>query len=254
MADLAAFQDWFCAALRADGDPGPADGVEAGLRVHRNTIAAGQAEALAANFPTVLRLVGDDWFASAARAYAERHPPTRPMLVGYGASFPDFLAAEGTATMPGYLPDVARIDRLWIDAHTAADDPVIGRDALAGLGPSDLFAARPRLHAAVSIAWFETPAVTIWRLNRPPAPTLTRPPTLRWRGEGVATTRPFGKTHVRTLTAGAHALLMAIAGGATLGAAAVAALDAEPDMRVSPAISGLVDAGVFSGLWMDQRR
>lgn len=251
MADLATFQDRFSAALLGEDlldDHGPVDGVEAGLRVYRNTIAAGQIDALAANYPTVQRLVGDDWFSSAARAYAEHYPPALPMLVLYGEAFPEFLVFEGAETMPRYLPDVARIDRLWIRAHTAAADAVAGREMLAGLDPSDLFAARLRLHAAVSIDWFETPAVTLWRLNRPPAPDPTGTPRFHWRAEGAMTTRPSGKTHVRVLTAGVHALLLTVAGGATLGAAAVAALEADPDIQIPLVLNDLIDAGAFSGL------
>ena len=76
---LGAFQDAFVAALT--GAPDSAAGEVAalvgqpGFAVYRNTLAKGCVDALRANFPTVERLVGEEWFAAAATLYARQMPP-----------------------------------------------------------------------------------------------------------------------------------------------------------------------------------
>lgn len=79
-----------------------------GFKVYRNTVLKGCVDALAANFPTVLRLVGEDWFRAAALIHVCAEPPRSVCLIEYGQEFADFLSGfEPAAALP-YLPDVAR--------------------------------------------------------------------------------------------------------------------------------------------------
>jgi hypothetical protein len=79
MPGLSAFQDALAEALSGSAAGlGPwldAPEAQPGLTVYRNTVAKGCADALAANFPVVRRLVGADWFAAAALAFAGEEPP-----------------------------------------------------------------------------------------------------------------------------------------------------------------------------------
>jgi hypothetical protein len=114
MHELRAFQQTFGRAL-LDGSGDTA------VTIHRNTVMKGWIDALRANYPTIVQLVGDEWFNACAFEYAHRHPARSPVLALYGEQFPAFLDTfEPAAELP-YLPDVARIDRLWVEAHTAAD-------------------------------------------------------------------------------------------------------------------------------------
>ncbi|HNB26422.1 MAG TPA: DNA-binding domain-containing protein, partial [Alphaproteobacteria bacterium] len=62
------------------------------LRIYRNNFLIGLGEALKANFPVTLQLLGEDFFAQAARTFILRAPPERPCLFEYGAGFADYLA------------------------------------------------------------------------------------------------------------------------------------------------------------------
>ena len=121
---LRAFQDAFAQALQTGVTRDPtlaALMAQPGFSVYRNTVTKGCVDALVANYPTVARLVGDDWFRAAAAVFVRQNPPRCPMLVSYGDAFPDFLATfEPAAELP-YLADVALLDRFWIEAHVAAD-------------------------------------------------------------------------------------------------------------------------------------
>jgi len=108
-------QTEFAAALRskANGVPsclkGAAQGrAERRFAVYRNTVAAGLIEALAARFPVVERLVGEDFFRAMAQAYVTQEPPRSPLLFRYGGSFADFIAGFAPAAPLPYLRDMAR--------------------------------------------------------------------------------------------------------------------------------------------------
>jgi hypothetical protein len=70
-------------------------------------------EALKDAFPAVHRIVGPEFFQAMARAYIVLEPPRSPILLDYGAGFPDFIGEFEPAAVLPYLADVARIERAW---------------------------------------------------------------------------------------------------------------------------------------------
>ena len=251
ISDLARFQTAFAAAMTGDevalADFGVAGARAAiGLAVYRNTIARGTIDALAASFPTVQRLVGEDWFEAAARVFIAEAPPLQRALIDYGDGFPGFLALfEPAADLP-YLAGVALIDRLWIQAHIAADAPAWTPAMAASLPPDALPHLRLTLHPAARTCWFEamnTPS--LWRLNRPPAPEPDDF-TLTDTSEGLLLTRPGGAVEALILDRSAWALLDACRLGWTLGEAAEAALSADPVIDLTALLLRLVQAGAFA--------
>ena len=123
MPELLDFQDAFVAALA--GSPSalspwlaPGEGA-AGLSVYRNTIAKGCVDALAANFPTVLSMVGEDWFRAAAAVFVREAPPTHAALLDYGEDFPAWLGRFPPAQDTPYLVGIAHLDRLRTERFDA---------------------------------------------------------------------------------------------------------------------------------------
>ena len=211
--------------------------------VYRNTVMKACIDALAANFPAVQRLVGEDWFRAVAALHVAAEPPRDGRLLVYGAGFADFLARFEPAASLLYLPGVARLDALWREAHAAADAPVIAPDALSGLPPEALGALRLQPHPASRWACFDAhPVFAIWQRNRD-ATDVDAP--LAWRGDGGLLTRPADAVQVEPLCHGGCALLDACAAGATLGEAAEGALAVRPDTDLSSVLAQLLRAGAF---------
>ena len=100
-------------------------------------------DALQANYPSVARLVGDEWFRAAAAIFAREQLPAQATLLYYGEGFAEFLARFAPAAELPYLPGVARLDRCWTESHAAPDESALAPAALAGLAPGAL-AKRPR--------------------------------------------------------------------------------------------------------------
>ncbi|MFC3068236.1 HvfC/BufC N-terminal domain-containing protein [Phenylobacterium soli] len=250
MRELSAFQDAFSEALAGDIAPlAPwlrgADG-EARVSVYRNTVAKGCADALAAQFPTVERVVGEAWMRQAGVIFARAHPPSRPSLHAYGEAFPDWLAGFAPAREMPFLPDLARIDWAWTCAEFAADARPLAPAALADLAAEDFASHRAEPHPAAGALWFDCAIPSLWRaLQGEAAPDGA---DLEAEPQGLLLTRPSFEVETRVLGRGAVAFFAACRQGASLALAAEAALEAQPDLPLATTFAELIAAGAFSRL------
>lgn len=250
MSELARFQDAFADALAGRTAASiaawlPDSAAELpGLAVYRNTIAKGCVDALAANFPTVARLVGEEWFAAAAALFARDNPPTSAALLAYGEAFPSWLEAFPPAAELPYLPAVAWMDWRWTTALFAPEAEPLIAEAFA-LAPEALAGARPRLHPSLAFAWFDDGAPDLWLAAREPgADDLELSP----EPQGVLIVRPHDAVTARVLDRAGHAFLTAANNGASLGEAITAAAEADPEADLASLFAALIADGVFVGL------
>lgn len=245
--DLARYQDDFIAAAFRGVQPAPtlvAISAQSGFVVYRNTLLKGCVDNLAANFPTVLRLVGAQWFHGAALAYADGEPPPGVSLFDYGATFPAFLANLPSATELPYLANVARLDRMWIECHTAADAEPLSAAELSSLPPAALGVTCLSPHP--SARWLTSadhPAGAIWIANREQQEFDAGE---AWRGDSVLLTRIDNAVHWQLVDAGTAAFLDACALGAGLEEAAAHALSLQPGLDVAATLALLLNAGAFT--------
>jgi Putative DNA-binding domain len=257
---LLRFQDEFARALLAEDstaagfDPEIARlAAQPAFAVYRNTVMKGCIDALQANYPSIARLVGDEWFRAAAAIYARANLPRHPTLADYGADFADFLAAFAPAAELSYLPGVARLDRFWTEAHTARDEAPLDAAAVARLAPEALARTVLRPHASARWAWFDAPPiVTIWRRNRYPEEADDR--ELEWRGEGVLIVRPGGAVEHVELDAGTCSFLDSCAARRTLAGAAAAALAVSAETDLVRLMAQLLQAGAFGHMYVSDRQ
>lgn len=214
--------------------------------VYRNTVMKGCVDALEANFPAVVRLVGEHCFRGLALDYANWQPPQDQRLLSYGRSFPDFLALHDISRQLPYLAPVARLDWSWIESHIAAD---ASSDAafLTALSPEQLGALRVHAHPAARWCWFAAqPIFTIWSRNR--LPDADAASDIEWRSEGALLTRPDDAVLFRAATVTECAFLDVCTGpdGASLADAAAAALSVEPAADLSALLAALLRAGALT--------
>ncbi|ARP93232.1 HvfC/BufC N-terminal domain-containing protein [Bordetella genomosp. 13] len=249
MGSLADYQHDFVRALLHPGDEPvsmAALTAQPGFAVYRNTVIKGCVDALQANFPSVARLVGDDWFRAAAAIHVRIEPPTTAALLDYGAGFADFLEGFEPARELPYLPGVARLDRLWTQSHCAADLPPLSGQALAGMSGETLGGLVVRPHPAARWAWHaELPVYAIWQANRSASPMTDE---LRWQGDGVLMTRQDGVVGGQAAGPGACAFLDACAAGLALATAAEHAVGAEPALDIARLLAGLIESGALGSI------
>ncbi len=234
MPDPQAFQKSFGTLLAHGGDASPA--IARALAIHRNTSAKAAQDALAANYPVVAALCGDDAFIGAAAAFVREQPPHEPRLCLYGDGFATFLRSYRPFAELSYLADVAALERLHVEALFAADAPVFDG--------SDFDLARPlALHPAARFACFASPAAAIWQAHRPDA-AIDALDAVTWNAERVLVTRPGGEVLITAIDRPALAFLASCAVGDTLGEAAAVATVAGGDLTAT--FATLIGAGTFT--------
>jgi hypothetical protein len=235
MSELLAFQRHFVEAIsRPIGGP---------LRVYRNTVIQGAVEALRANFPVVEQILGDEMFDCLAAEHAALFPPASPILAMYGEDFAEWLEEQSWLQEFPYLSDVARIERMHVECLFAADrDPL----HLGELANADWDSLHIRLHPAARFDWFLTPAASIWLAHqRNSLPDEFAP---RWKGEGLLFVRPHLTVWPVEVDAAVHRLLLGIVNGESVGCAALAAAEVQPDAEVGTLFATLVNGGAFAAL------
>lgn len=248
MTSLAAWQDRFMHALWQDA-PLDAAGFSAqpGFAVYRNTVMKGCIDALLANYPALVALVGDSWLRAAAAHYVRERPPDSACLLDYGRDFEAFLLRFPPAREIPAIAAIAHLDRQFTEAHLARDAEPVDPTLLQGLDGAALGALRLVPHPAARWAWFDdVPVHTLWAINRG---LLPLPPTgladVPWHGEGALTTRPEDAVSSVACPRMACALLDACAAGATFGEAAAAALAVGDAEALAGVVALLLRAGAL---------
>lgn len=251
MMTLTEFQNDFAAALLAPAAKAGTSRLQSvtrqpGFAVYRNTVMKGCVDALRANYPTVARLTGDIWFGEAAVTYARATLPGGASLLNYGDTFASFLDTfEPAADLP-YLGGIARLDRMWIEAHCAIDEPPLDPAALACLAPDVIGLTKIYPHAAARWRWFaDAPVFSIWSQTR--YETLNDAEVVQPSAEAVSAllTRPHDTVEWIALDAPCFAFIDACAAGETIERAVSAALSADPAVDLQQMMAHLLQAGAF---------
>lgn len=180
MIALAQLQQRFAAAV-VGGDAAELDGLLAGdpaqaaarTAVYRNNHHLGLREALAAIYPVVARLLGNECFELLARDYVSTYAKPSGNVLDYGQHFADLVdATEALAGLP-YLADVARLEWLRHEVGRAADSDPVRSLSLAGLAALDDAAlARLRLQRVPAARLYRSrfPVLQIWHSNQDAEP------------------------------------------------------------------------------------
>ncbi len=205
----------------------PTAEAEQRFNVHRNTVVRSLITALAEGFPSVHRLVGQDFFEAMAIDAVRSSPPRHPVLLAYGAEFPAFIERfEPCASLP-YLADVARLDGLRRRAYHAADVLSLEAAHFAGLDAETAARCRIVWHPSVAIFASAFPARSIWAAQNDPAATAR----IDWQAEASLVFRQGQAVAVIPLDADLQALLVACQSGAPLAEVLSEPERAEPFSR-----------------------
>ncbi len=228
------FHEAFASAISA-----PVDGP---LAIYRNTAMAGAVDALAANFPVVRALVGEEMFAALAVDHPTSHPPQSPVLAHYGSALAGWIEEQRWAAQLPYLSDVARIERLHGEALFAVDNPPLDPATLGRLAPHEWTRVRLTLHSATRFTCSRWPAASLWLAHQDGGD----PARIAWAPECALVTRPFQVVGVEAIAPSAHRFLLSTARGATVAAAVEATLVAHPEADIGEIFTLLLNRGTFA--------
>ena len=215
------------------------------LQIYQNNTRILLAEALAATFPVVEKLVGADFFAALAKVFIVAHPPANPSLLAYGAEFADFIdTVEAAASLP-YLSDVARLEWAWNQAYNAADAAPLVAGDLAHLPPESLAGVHLDLHPSAFLVRSAFPVGRIWEENQSEDGGAAI--SLDEGAAHLMVIRPGLDVEVRFLNAAQFAFFDTLAAGRTLTQAAEAALAEDDGFDVQALMTTALADGTFAG-------
>ncbi|MFI5349448.1 MAG: putative DNA-binding domain-containing protein [Elusimicrobiota bacterium] len=205
----------FVASVTGGGSLTAAEAVE----VYRRGYPARLTDALGETYETCWRVLGDEAFFDAARAYISRFPSRTHNLSDYGAEFPEFLESLPIAEDAPYLGDLARYAWTFKELfHTKPHE---------GLDPAVLAAkAHPdavlRLGAAVRLLSLRHRVYGIFRRDNEDDTPIQ---DAAWEGAErlVLYKKEGNQIFVRELTIPEHAALAALAAGRPLADALASA-------------------------------
>ncbi len=235
-------------------DPGcPAPGILAGrfghgagkrYDVYRNNVTMSLAATVESIYPAVRALVGEKTFRGLAIDFVRAEPPVSPLLFEYARDFPACLDRTAPPEFAGWIGDVARLERLWLDTWHAADAPPLDGAALAAIPPDRLGSARFVVHPATRVLRSSHAVVSLFRAGRGEG----EQPADRAAPEDALVTRPHLDVEVRFLPPGAADFLTRLIDGESLADAALAAARTCPDFDLASTIAGMLQAGAFTAI------
>jgi hypothetical protein len=219
---------------------------ESGLAVYRNNVMSSLIKVLAARFPAVRRLLGEDCFLESARRFIAAEPPRSPLLLEYGDRFPEFLRRDEACV--GHIADLADLEVARGKAYHAADAASLPPQAFAAIPAERLAGLRLAFHPSVSLLQSRFPIVSLWQASQEAGGATLR----QGRPEAALIARPMLEVEVWNLPPGGFAFLTVLRGGAAMAEAAEAAMDAAPDFDLAVNLSVLIKANIVTGLVEDE--
>jgi len=218
------------------------DGTPAGKRfdVYRNNVAVSLTEAMQAAFPVIYKLVGDEFFHAMAGIYLRLHPPTSPMMMYYGQSFPTFLERFEPAQHLRYLPDMAGLELAIRTSYHEADAAPCDPATLQNMPPDQLMAAKITLAPAVQLIRSNWPVHAIWAFN------MVNGPQPQMVAQDVLITRPEFDPVLTPLSEGGADFIDALQKGDGFGAALGLATAKAANFDLTTTLGALISGGAIT--------
>ncbi|MEB0045823.1 MULTISPECIES: DNA-binding domain-containing protein [unclassified Pseudomonas] len=211
--------------------------------VYRNNVQRSLSNALAASYPVVLQLVGDEFFRAMAAVYTQHCPPQSPLINDFGDTFAAFVESFEPAASVPYLADVARLERLRVRAYHAADAQPLGQEQIAAVlsDPPALNELSVALHPSLSVLNSAFAVVAIWAAHQRDATPAGIDPHL---GQSALVIRNGLDVEVFAITYGASTFIQHLQNGENLSDA----LQASPDFDLSPTLALLIRRNAITHL------
>lgn len=225
------------------------DGIDAAdrLRIHRNNTFVTLIDALATVFPVAQRLVGEEFFAFAARAFIRSRPPESGTLIDFGQTFPGFLRTFEPAATLVYLADVARLEWAWHEAYHAAEAESLTARTFDRVPAHQLPDRGLCLHPSSRFVTSPYPIHRIWEANQAgcdPSETVD----LEDGGVHLLVIRPAAHVEIRILPAAVFTFLGALHRRLSLAVAAEMARRKDPDFETTAMLDRLIAGATFTTL------
>ncbi len=194
---------------------------------YRGNLRANWGGALRNAYPTIEKLVGEEFFAGLVSEYGQRNPSHDPNLNNFGTHFAEFLRDfEHVAQYP-YFYDMARLDWALHTAYYEPDLEAVSVQQVASLSPEELDNSFFQLHPACRLLQADFAVDGIWQAHRH-EPVQAFPEPLEVESF-IVVARPEWRCLPIRLSRAAFTALSALQQGQNLGSALDAALEVDEE-------------------------
>jgi len=201
------------------------------LNIYQNNCFETLTETLKSIYPTVLRLVGDDFFDYAANHYIKNNPSTSGDLAHFGKPFDGFLADFTPAKGLVYLPEIAQLDWAYHEVFHAAFHAPCNIQDLHALSQDDYGKIKFKLHPASTLLSFQFPILKIWQICQDDS--NNEQINLDMGGDHLLVIRRKLSVQFEKLSASEFAFLSALNQGLTFEKACVLGLEEESSCDIN---------------------
>ncbi|WP_329503054.1 DNA-binding domain-containing protein [Klebsiella aerogenes] len=189
--------------------------------VYRNNIMSSLTDALAENCPVLQKQVGDVFFRAMAAEFIRQHPPSSPVLAGYGDALPAWIASFPPLSEWPWLADLTRLELLFIDVlHAAETTSLVFKEQLARLAQTGL--ARLTAGLVPTVRLFSSPYAifSLWAAHQQEVEPLAVDP---WQPEKMLLFRSGDDVRIALLCPAEFTFMVALQAGNNLAQATLQA-------------------------------
>ncbi len=210
--------------------------------VYRNNVMVSLIDGMAANFPGVHSLVGEEYFRALAAEFVRKHPPEQPVLSEYGGAFAEFIGGFPPLADYPYLKDVAQMEWAWLRVYHGGNATPLAPDALVDISPEQLGDVVFTVIPAHAIIYSRFPLSEIWRQSRSETVDGVTPES----DQAILICRPDMDVTLTGLPQDVAAFADLLFFGKTLGEAAEVTSSVYDGFDLSQALGTLLSARVFA--------
>ncbi|WP_416759734.1 DNA-binding domain-containing protein [Pseudomonas sp. BNK-6] len=222
------------------------------FEVYRNNVQGSLINALAEAYPVLAQLVGQTFFNAMARLYVQDYPPYSPLINDYGQDLANFIQGFAPAATLPYLADMARLERLRVEAYHAADaEPLQPAQLLAAMNqPDRLGQLCLQLHPSLRTLHSAFAVVSLWAAHQSDA---AWPAFDLHQSQHALVLRDALEVRVIALDAGSATFIDSLRHHWPLEIAAAYALDAQADFDLGQCLGLLLAHGALIDLQPHQK-
>jgi hypothetical protein len=215
---------------------------EGNLKIYHNNFFVTLTNVLRSLYPTIEKIVGEDFFKATARCFIQQHPSTTNSLNDYGYYFADFLRTFPQAAALPYLVEVAQLE--W-GCHEILNAAEISSNlnCLTTVPAEQYSQLKFQLTPASRLFDFQYPVYHIWQLCRQENNNDTV--DLAEGGIKLLIARQQFAIKFYVLSGGEFALLNALAANKTIDEACMEALQVEDHIDIDNALKKYMAHGII---------
>ena len=209
------------------------------LDIYRNGFFKSSIESLKSNFPTVLSLVGEEFFDNIAAKFVSEAPPSNVALMNYGENFIDYLL--NSLKDLDYIHEFAKLDWHWLQCLNGSDDQAMDVEQFQQLiAQHDEIDSLPiGLISSMIPLTLNYPILDLWRQLK--QATISEQQELYPKQQFIMLWKISGQVQGKALTDSEWTFMQKFYESQSLSVAAEAAFSENPEFDMSQIFSQLLE-------------